>query len=287
MTPNSIYDCNWYPSSSAAELLCSFVGTRKRHGKPIYPGTRYVPHLVAYTRSSLSVLSHSRARQRRHLPLVRILVQQQAFQHPFCRTLHTIHHRLWTSFRNTSRRRIRVPSQPYVAPIGLFTHGTDFSSSVGAYCVFIVNTLVSIGLLLIHVKGYNAFQWDPPVRSPRSIVIAYFVSNVLLLIAPFIPPGEGRVIYQNLPYWVSKRRLCLRSRHVLTRCFHFLQSHAVSAFGVALIGLAYWYWFAVWHPRKWGYSLKKQLVVPARGVSRFQILKIPVDKPAPSGQVGG
>ncbi|KAF8678630.1 hypothetical protein AX14_004685 [Amanita brunnescens Koide BX004] len=146
----------------------------------------------------------------------------------------------------------------FVTPPG---DGFVFLLSLGAYCVFIVNTLVSIGLLLIHVKGYNAFQWDPPVRSPRSIVIAYFVSNVLLLIAPFIPPGEGRVIYQNLPYW----------------------SHAVSAFGVALIGLAYWYWFAVWHPRKWGYSLKKQLVVPARGVSRFQILKIPVDKPAPSG----
>ena len=47
---------------------------------------------------------------------------------------------------------------------------------------------------------------------------------------------------------------------------------------MALIALAYWYWFAVWHPWKWGYSLQKQLVVPPSGghsVSRYKLLKVP------------
>ncbi|KAF8324518.1 APC amino acid permease [Amanita rubescens] len=137
--------------------------------------------------------------------------------------------------------------------------GFVFLLSLGIYCIFIVNTLVSIGLLLIHVKGFSMFQWNPTVRTPRFIVIAYFVSNVLLLIAPFIPSSKGRLIYQYLPYW----------------------SHAAAAFGVALIGIAYWYWFAVWHPKKWGYSLEKHRVTPPSGVSRHMLLKIPnQDKPA-------
>ena len=41
--------------------------------------------------------------------------------------------------------------------------------------------------------------------------------QLLLLTVPFIPPGEGGLIYQSLPYRVSKSHLCLRSRHVLTR----------------------------------------------------------------------
>ena len=107
----------------------------------------------------------------------------------------------------------------------LFTTPTcilpPFQNLVGAYCVFIINTLVSIGLLLIHVKGYSAFDWDPPVRTPRSIVIAYFISNILLLVAPFTPPGEGRVVYENLPYWVSKRHayaFCLEPVSLTCRC---------------------------------------------------------------------
>ena len=93
------------------------------------------------------------------------------------------------------------------------SHGCAHSIHlVGSYCIFIVNTLVSVGLLLIHVKGYSAFQWNPPVRAPRIIVILYFVCNVLLLIVPFIPPTEGRPTYRNLPYWVSDITLLPKRR---------------------------------------------------------------------------
>ncbi|KAF8622990.1 hypothetical protein AX15_006586 [Amanita polypyramis BW_CC] len=141
----------------------------------------------------------------------------------------------------------------FVTPHG---DGLLFLISLGSYCILIINTLVSVGLLFIHVKGYSAFQWNPPVRAPRIIVILYFVSNVLLLIVPFIPPTVGRPTYRDLPYW----------------------SHSVAAFAVSLIGCAYWYAFAVWHPWKNGYTFKKEVVPANGGISRYRLYKVPVVK---------
>lgn len=206
-------------SSSASKLLCRLVGTRKRHGKPICPRTRYVPdstphiHTPAYSSPHLVIQELGREGI---FPLSGFLSSNKPFNTPFAG--------LFTQYIISCGLLFVTPpgdgflfllSRTY-CPLPLFLYrcvtrnadlySSSFKNLVGAYCVFIVNTLVSIGLLLIHVKGYNAFEWDPPVRTPRFIVIAYFVSNILLLVAPFIPPGEGRQIYENLPYWVSKRR---------------------------------------------------------------------------------
>ncbi|KAM6492092.1 APC amino acid permease [Amanita muscaria] len=146
----------------------------------------------------------------------------------------------------------------YVTPPG---DGFLFIVSLGSYCIFVINLFVSMGLLFVRVKTpgeFNLFQWNPPFRAPISIVLVYVLANVLLILTPFIPPGNGSPTYDHLPYW----------------------SHAVVAFGISLVGIAYWYWFAVWHPTKKGYILQRETVTPQHihDLKRFTFVKIPVLK---------
>lgn len=76
-------------------------------------------------------------------------------------------------------------------------------SPVSSYCITIINTLVALGLFLLYTEGYRGWAWKPPFRAPKALVLAFFVSNIFLLIVPFIPPVPGSRTYQQLPYWVS------------------------------------------------------------------------------------
>lgn len=96
--------------------------------------------------------------------------------------------------------------------------------------------------------GEEQEPWNPPFKAYRWAVLLFLVSNVFLVVVPFVPPSseQGRV-YRRLPYW----------------------THPVASCAVSLIGLTYWYFWARWVPRKKGYRLVRREVVDGDGVSRF------------------
>ncbi|KAF8639012.1 hypothetical protein AX17_001791 [Amanita inopinata Kibby_2008] len=129
----------------------------------------------------------------------------------------------------------------------------QFLISLSSYCLSIVNTVVSMGLLLLYTGGYRSWNWNPPFRAPKVVIITFFLSNLFLIAVPFIPPRADSRPYGQLPYW----------------------SHSVAGFAVALIGIAYWYHFAVWQPRRKGFRLEREWVVEDDGVPRNVFRQVP------------
>ncbi|KAF8655593.1 hypothetical protein AX16_003014 [Volvariella volvacea WC 439] len=126
-----------------------------------------------------------------------------------------------------------------------------FMISLSSYSLNLVNTLVSFGLLLLHTPAYRTWNWDPPYRAPKSLIILFFISNVFLVIVPLIPPAGTRV-YEKLPHW----------------------SHPVVSILLSVLGVTYWYIWCVSLPKKNGYELKREWVLQDDGVSRFVFRKI-------------
>ena len=77
-------------------------------------------------------------------------------------------------------------------------------SKVSSYSLSLVNAAVSFGLLLLYTQFYRTWDWDPPFRAPKAIVILFFLSNLFLVVVPFFPPISGSGAYRKLPYWVSR-----------------------------------------------------------------------------------
>lgn len=67
----------------------------------------------------------------------------------------------------------------------------------------------------------------------------FLLSNIYLVIAPFVPPSEGQNVYENLPYWI----------------------HCVVGFGVLLAGGVYWLVWAVLLPKIGNYELVRETVI--------------------------
>ncbi|KAJ7362272.1 APC amino acid permease [Mycena albidolilacea] len=122
-----------------------------------------------------------------------------------------------------------------------------FMISTSSYSLALINTLVSLGLLLLHTPAYKAFGWAPPFRAPRVVTVLFFLSNVFLIVVPLVPPAPGRRVYEALPYYL----------------------HAVVALSVSLLGAAYWYVWGVWVPRRRGYALERVWVLQDDGVPRW------------------
>ncbi|KAF8655586.1 hypothetical protein AX16_003007 [Volvariella volvacea WC 439] len=75
-----------------------------------------------------------------------------------------------------------------------------FLINLASYDASLINTLVSFGLLLLYTPGFKSWNWDPPFRAPKFIILFYFLSNLFLVIVPYIPPTVTKV-YEKLPYW--------------------------------------------------------------------------------------
>ncbi|KAF9821632.1 hypothetical protein IEO21_00478 [Rhodonia placenta] len=135
-----------------------------------------------------------------------------------------------------------------------------FMLNMITYPLALINAFVSAGLLFLHAPPsirarlpwfeYDAV-WDPPFRTWTPVVLLFFLSNVFLVFAPYVPPAPGFRVYENLPYWL----------------------HAVAATCVSLIGAAYWYVFWVWRPRRGGYTLVREWV-REDGATRGVIKKV-------------
>ncbi|KAJ7637362.1 APC amino acid permease [Mycena polygramma] len=131
-----------------------------------------------------------------------------------------------------------------------------FMISTSSYSLALINTLVSLGLLLLYTPAYKkdkAFGWAPPFRAPRAVTAVFFLSNVFLVVVPLVPPAPGRRVYDALPYYL----------------------HAVVALAVSLLGAAYWYVWGVWLPRRRGYALERVWVLQDDGVPRWVFRRTP------------
>jgi len=128
-----------------------------------------------------------------------------------------------------------------------------FIVNFASYPLTIFNLLISGGLLLLYTPMLKSYDWRPPFRAWKPVVVFFFLSNVFLAIVPMIPPSPGFEVYKHLPYW----------------------SHVVLALSIGLVGIIYWFVCFDWIPRKHGYRLVQETVLQDDGVSRHVLRKIP------------
>ena len=86
------------------------------------------------------------------------------------------------------------------------------------------------------------------------MTVFFFLSNVYLVIAPYIPPSDGQSVYEELPYYL----------------------HCVVALGLFGAGAIYYIVWAVLLPKLGGYALVKETVVDADGWSRSVFTQVPL-----------
>ncbi|KDQ60375.1 hypothetical protein JAAARDRAFT_125853 [Jaapia argillacea MUCL 33604] len=128
-----------------------------------------------------------------------------------------------------------------------------FMLNMSSYSFVIFNTSISAGLLLLSTASFKSYQWNPPFRAYKSVVLAFFLSNLFLLFVPLVPPVRGSVVYQHLPYWL----------------------HSLVAFSVSFIGVCYWYVRFRLLPKRGGYILSRRWRMGDDGISRGEFVKTP------------
>lgn len=123
---------------------------------------------------------------------------------------------------------------------------------------------VSAGLIYIYLTKSKKFpDWAPGIRATLPVTVFFFLSNVFLVVAPYIPPSAGQSVYKSLPYYL----------------------HCVVALGIFALGAIYYVVWAILMPRFGGYILVKESVIDADGWSRSVFTKMPMNQAAqPSEQ---
>lgn len=117
----------------------------------------------------------------------------------------------------------------------------------------IINVFVGGGLVYIYLtKEKNFPTWSPGIKATLPVAIFFTLSNVYLVIAPYIPPSDGQSVYEELPYFL----------------------HCVVALGIFALGAIYYLVWAVLLPRWGGYVLVKETIVDADGWSRSVFTRI-------------
>ncbi|OAA33492.1 Amino acid/polyamine transporter I [Moelleriella libera RCEF 2490] len=150
--------------------------------------------------------------------------------------------------------RFFASNRPFNAPLaGLFEHwlvtaitviappagdAYNFVLNLISYPLAIINVFVA-GALIHLYRHREARAWYPPIRATLPVAVFFLLSNIYLVVAPFVPPESGQSVYESLPYWI----------------------HCVVGFGVLLVGALYWLIWAVLLPRIGRYELVKETVV--------------------------
>jgi len=131
----------------------------------------------------------------------------------------------------------------------------DFILQVTMYPFTFASLFVTAGLLFLHspyAKARRAWAWDPPFEAWTIVTVFFFASNVFLIVVPLVPPAPGMEVFKSLPYWLP----------------------VVVCFCVSGLGVAYWYVYWRYLPRRGGYKLEKVFVLQEDGVSRNVFVKV-------------
>ncbi|KAJ5389715.1 uncharacterized protein N7496_000783 [Penicillium cataractarum] len=130
----------------------------------------------------------------------------------------------------------------------------NFLLNLISYPLSIINVFVSGGLIYIYLNRSTKYpNWNPGIRATLPVTIFFLLSNIYLVIAPYVPPDAGQNVYEQLPYYL----------------------HCVVALGLFAFGALYYVVWAVLLPRWGGYVLVKESVVDADGWSRSVFTRIP------------
>lgn len=133
----------------------------------------------------------------------------------------------------------------------------NFLVNLISYPLSIVNVFVSGGLVYIYLtKEKNFPDWSPGIRATLPVTIFFCLSNMYLVVAPYVPPSAGQSVYNSLPYYL----------------------HCVVALGIFALGAIYYLVWAVLMPRFGRYILVKESVVDADGWSRSVFTKMPIEQ---------
>lgn len=161
--------------------------------------------------------------------------------------------------------KLWASNKPFNAPfMGLFEHwlvsviimlapppgdAYNFILNVISYPLAVINVFVAIALLHLYRNPFsihrNPQQWSPPFRASWPIVLFFLLSNIYLVVAPFVPPSHGQNVYNSLPYYL----------------------HCVVGIGIFVAGAIYWLIWAVILPRFGGYRLERENLVGDDGWS--------------------
>ncbi|PGH27997.1 hypothetical protein AJ80_00252 [Polytolypa hystricis UAMH7299] len=141
----------------------------------------------------------------------------------------------------------------------------NFLLNVIAYPLSVVNIFVAAGLIHIYWYPKKYPLWSPGIRATQPVAILFFLSNLFLAVAPYLPPpDETHNVYNHLPYY----------------------SHCVVGTGVFTTGALYWVVWAVVMPWMGKYRLAQQTVIAEDGWSRTVITRIPTNTTTGSNAVG-
>ncbi|KAL5359081.1 amino acid permease-domain-containing protein [Aspergillus floccosus] len=168
--------------------------------------------------------------------------------------------------------KIWASNRPFNSPAaGLFEHWVvsiiimlapppgdayNFLVNLISYPLSIVNVFVSGGLIYIYLNKSRFPDWSPGIRATLPVTIFFCLSNMYLVVAPYVPPTEGQSVYEELPYYL----------------------HCVVAIGIFALGALYYVVWAVVMPRIGRYMLVKETVVDADGWSRSVFTKLPLSQ---------
>lgn len=133
---------------------------------------------------------------------------------------------------------------------------TNAVLNVISYPLAVVNSFVGFGLiwLYFHREEYN---WYPPFKATLPAAGFFFLSNVYLVVAPFVPPETpDQNQYQSLPYWL----------------------HCVIGIGILAAGGVYWLLWAVVLPKLGNYTLERRITTSSDGWTRNVYVKEPRHK---------
>jgi hypothetical protein len=110
--------------------------------------------------------------------------------------------------------------------------------SLISYPLAIINVFVA-GALVHLYRNRATWNWNPPFSATLPVIIFFLLSNIYLVIAPFVPPEDGQNVYEHLPYWI----------------------HCVVGFGVLFVGGLYWLVWAKIAPWIGNYELVEETTV--------------------------
>lgn len=167
--------------------------------------------------------------------------------------------------------KIWASNRPFSSPAaGLFEHWVvsivimlapppgdayNFLVNLISYPLSIVNVFVSAGLIWIYLTRKTRFpNWNPGIRATLPVAVFFFLSNLYLVVAPYVPPSAGQSVYNELPYYL----------------------HCVVAIGIFAFGALYYVVWAVLMPKFGRYMLVKETVVDADGWSRSVFTRLPL-----------
>ncbi|KAL8347637.1 hypothetical protein RB601_002987 [Gaeumannomyces tritici] len=150
--------------------------------------------------------------------------------------------------------RFWASNRPFNAPLaGLFWHwlicvvtmlapppgdAYNFIANLITYPLSVINVFVSAGLAYLYLNRAK-WDWAPPYSASLPVVVFFLLSNVFLVLAPFVPPENGGNVYKELPYWL----------------------HCVVGIIILIAGAFYWLFWAVILPKIGKYELIREVQV--------------------------